>query len=149
MTPRLNLDYKTESCGSAEESKKQQMEKGMAPMMKRGQSGRMKTRWLHVLGQLSRTTLRGNVQPAIGQQCIVMKGVAGQDEGQMGVVTNRSRVMVEVTVAHHTGKGTVTKRKQPSSLIMLEPGLGLVQDVDGTVWVRIIGDVGQQTKRHM
>jgi hypothetical protein len=98
----------------------------------------MRERWLRRFGQLTRTTLRGNVQPVIGQACIIMTGVAGQDEGQMGIVTNRTKVMVEVTMVHSSGKGTTTKSKQPRSLVFLEPGLGLVQEDDGSVWVRVL-----------
>jgi len=54
----------------------------------------------------------------------------------MGVITSQSRVMVDVTFARKTGIGTQTKRKQPCSLVLLEPGLSLVQDANGSVWVR-------------
>ena len=67
-----------------------------------------------------------------------MTGVAGQDEGQMGVVTHHTRVMVGVTFASKTGKGTSTKIKHPRSLVFLEPGLGMMQEPDGSVWVRTI-----------
>ena len=76
------------------------------------------------------------MQPAIGQMCIVMTGVAGQDAGQMGIATSKTKVMVEVTMAHQSGKGTITKAKQVRSLVFLEPGLGMVQDPNGSVWVR-------------
>ena len=69
--------------------------------------------------------------------CLVMTGVAGQDEGQMGVVTRATNVMVDVTMAHKSGKGTITKLKQPRSLVFLEPGLVLVQEHNGSVWVRV------------
>ena len=97
-----------------------------------------KSRWKRLLGLLTRTTVWGNVQPRIGQLCIIMTGVAGQDEGQMGIVTSQTKVMVEVTLASKTGKGTITKTKQPRSLVLLEPGLVLVQDSDGSVWVRAV-----------
>jgi hypothetical protein len=102
----------------------------------------MRERWLRRFAQLTRTTLRGNVQPVIGQACIVMTGVAGQDEGQMGIVTNKTKIMVEVTMVHASGKGTVTKTKQPRSLVFLEAGLGVVQDDNGSVWVRVLPGVG-------
>jgi hypothetical protein len=92
--------------------------------------------WQQLLGFLTRTRVRGNVQPQIGQMCIIMKGRAGHDEGQMGVVTNTSRVMVEVSLLHPKGKGIMTKTKQPSSLVLLEPGLVMVQDKNGSVWIR-------------
>jgi hypothetical protein len=89
--------------------------------------------------------IRGNVQPQIGQLCIIMTGVAGQDEGQMGIVTSRTRVMVEVTLASKSGEGIITKTKQPRSLVLLEAGLVMVQDPDGSVWVR--SSQGQGIKR--
>jgi hypothetical protein len=67
-----------------------------------------------------------------------MKGIAGQDEGQMGIVTSVTRVRVDVTFIPKNGKGTITKSKQPSSLILLANGLTLVQDDFGTVWVSAI-----------
>jgi hypothetical protein len=96
--------------------------------------------WLQALGQLTRTTVRGNVQPKVGQMCIIMKGVAGQDEGQMCVVTSTSKVMVGVAFVHQDGVKTITKSKQPRSLLFLEPGLVLTQDLNGSVWVRSAAD---------
>ena len=91
--------------------------------------------------------MRGNVQPKVGQSCIIMIGVAGQDEGQMGIVTGRTRVMVEVTLAAKSGEGIITKTKQPRSLVLLEAGLLMVQDPDGSVWVRTSKPpVGQKTR---
>jgi hypothetical protein len=94
------------------------------------------SRWRQLLKLMTRTTVRGNVQPPIGQLCIIMTGVAGQDAGQMGVVTHHNKVMVEVTFAARAGKGTTTKTKQPRSLVLLEPGLIMVQDINGSVWIR-------------
>ena len=65
-----------------------------------------------------------------------MTGVAGQDEGQMGIVTSQTKVMVGVSYIPTNGKGISTKTKQPRSLVMLEPGLVMIQDPDGSVWVR-------------
>jgi hypothetical protein len=89
--------------------------------------------------QLVRVGCRGNSLPPIGQACVVMKGTAGKDEGQMGFVTGKTRAMVEVTyVDETTGKPNV-RLKRPSSLVMLEPGLCLAQDPDGAVWIRSRG----------
>jgi hypothetical protein len=148
MTPRLNLDkHQSDSCWSSDDKLCQPHETSAVPIVKKCQRSKMKMRWEYLLGQLSRTTLRGNVQPAIGQQCIIMKGIAGQDEGQMGVITSRSRVMVDVTFAHPTGKGTQTRKKQPCSLVLLEPGLCLVQDSNGSVWVRTVKGTCQQAEK--
>jgi F0F1-type ATP synthase epsilon subunit len=78
--------------------------------------------------------------------CIIMTGIAGQDEGQMGVVTQHTKVMVEVTFAAKSGKGTITKTKQARSLVLLEPGLVMVQDANGSVWVRSISQDGPRDK---
>jgi len=101
-----------------------------------GKTGRIGSRWRRVLSLLTRTGVRGNVQPPLGQLCIILQGVPGQDEGQMGVVTHHTRVMVGVTFAARNGKGMQTKTKQPRSLVLLEPGLIMTQDSDGSVWVR-------------
>ena len=111
--------------------------KDMSPLLtKSKEPSRDRATWRQLFGQLTRTTIRGNVQPSIGQMCLIMTGIAGQDAGQMGVVTRRSKVMVDVTMAHQSGKGTVTKSKHVRSLILLEPGLVLEQDQAGSVWVR-------------
>ena len=82
MTPRLNLDkHQSDSCWSSDDKLCQPHETSAVPIVKKCQRSKMKMRWEYLLGQLSRTTLRGNVQPATGQQCIIMKGIAGQDEG--------------------------------------------------------------------
>jgi hypothetical protein len=96
----------------------------------------MSRQWRKILCKLTRTQARGNVQPQIGQTCLIVKGTAGQDEGQMGIVTNVTRVRVDVTFIPKSGVGTVTKSKQPSSLIFLATGLTIVQDEYGSVWVK-------------
>jgi hypothetical protein len=70
--------------------------------------------------------------------CIIMTSVARQDKGLMGVEINRTRVMVEVILAARSGKGNMIKVKQTRSLEMLESGLTMAQDPDGSVWIRSI-----------
>jgi hypothetical protein len=79
---------------------------------------------------------RGNKQPKLGQMCLVMKGEAGGDEGQMALVSERTPAMVRVTYVCNKHGLTKTKLKHPSSLVMLDPGVTLVQDNDGTMWIR-------------
>ena len=79
---------------------------------------------------------RGNKQPKLGQMCLVMKGEAGGDEGQMALVSERTPAMVRVTYVCNKHGLTKTKLKRPSSLVMLDPGVTLVQDNDGTMWIR-------------
>ena len=79
---------------------------------------------------------RSNKQPELGQMCLVMKGKAGCDEGQMAIVSERTPVMVRITYVCNQRGGTKTKLKQPSSLVMLDPSVTLVQEKDGTMWIR-------------
>jgi hypothetical protein len=108
------------------------------PPWRDGKGKTLSRQWRKCLQRLTRTQTRGNIQPQIGQACLIMKGIAGQDEGQMGIVTSVTRVRVDVTFIPKNGKGTITKSKQPSSLILLANGLTLVQDDFGTVWVSAI-----------
>jgi hypothetical protein len=62
--------------------------------------------------QLVRVGCHGNSLPPVGQNCVVMKGTAGKDEGQMGIVTGNTRAMVEVTyVDETTGKPNVRLKR--------------------------------------
>ena len=65
-----------------------------------------------------------------------MKGKAGDDEGQVGIISDRTAAMVHVTDASDRHGGRTKKLKRPSSLIMLDQNVTLVQEKDGTVWVR-------------
>jgi hypothetical protein len=79
---------------------------------------------------------RGNAMPAVGTHCIVIVGDAKQDLGQMAQVSSRKSKMVEIKYRGKQDRRMDYKMKRPSSLIMLEEGLVLQQDVDGTVWIR-------------
>jgi hypothetical protein len=79
---------------------------------------------------------RGNNRPKRGQMCLVMKGETGNDEGQMAIVSERTTSMVWITYVCNQLGVTKTKLKRPSSLIMLDPSVTLVQDKDGTMWIR-------------
>jgi hypothetical protein len=85
---------------------------------------------------LSRVGARGNKRPPIGQMCLVMTGKVSRDQGQVGLVARHTPCMVEVLVSPENGAQPVSYMKKPSSLIMLEAGLVLVQDDDGIVWIR-------------
>jgi hypothetical protein len=145
MSPRCTAYYADGSIGNVEEDRKKPNDICSSIGGVSSIPLSMKSRWRYLLGLLSRTSVRGNVQPQIGQLCIIMTGVAGQDEGQMGIVTSQTRVMVEVTLASKSGEGIITKTKQPRSLVLLEAGLVMVQDPDGSVWVR--SSQGQGIKR--
>jgi hypothetical protein len=79
---------------------------------------------------------RGNNCPKRGQMCLVMKGETGNDEGQMAIVSECTTSMVRITYVCNQLGLTKTKLKRPSSLIMLDPTVTLVQDKDGTMWIR-------------
>jgi hypothetical protein len=74
-----------------------------------------------------------------------MKGRAGEDEGQMAVVTGSRKVMVEIAWKGETAGLPIRKLKHPQSLVMLEEGLVLEQMADGVVWIRRTrqGDTGR------
>jgi hypothetical protein len=65
----------------------------------------------------------------------VMVGNARQEVGQLAQVTHQTAKMVEIQFRGSKNRRLEHKRKHPSSLIMLEDGLTLKQDVHGTVWV--------------
>ena len=67
MAPRLNVDIQhSDSCISAEEISLLAEEETTVSVVKQDQRVHMKTRWQQLFGQLTRTNLRGNVQPMIG-----------------------------------------------------------------------------------
>jgi hypothetical protein len=78
---------------------------------------------------------RGNALPEVGTRCLVMSGTAGQDCGQMAEVTDQKRQMVGIKYRGSNKRRLEYKVKRPSSLIMLEAGLTVKQDIHGTVWV--------------
>jgi hypothetical protein len=88
------------------------------------------------LKALSRVGPCGNKRPPIGQMCLVMVGKIAGDQGQVGMVTRHTPCRVEISVPVSNGAPSVLYMKKPSSLVMLEPGLMLVQDDDGSVWIR-------------
>ena len=78
----------------------------------------------------------GDALPKVGQRCLVVTGESWQDVGQMGRVTRVMAVMMEIAYRHGQDGLVRIRRKRPSSVIMLEDGLELAQEPDGTVWVR-------------
>ena len=102
-------------------------------------TGNLLTRHLReTYSQLTQVGQHGNVLPALGQQCLIIKGKVGVDEGQMGIIVDQTAAMVEVSfIKDNTGQ-RVSKLKRPSSLILLETGLTVVQEKNGTVWVQSI-----------
>ena len=90
----------------------------------------------HVTRQLAQYRPHGSTRPELGQKCLIMKGKAGDDEGQVGIISDRTAAMVHVTYASDQHGGRTSKLKRPSSLIMLDPDVTLVQKKDGTIWIR-------------
>jgi hypothetical protein len=74
---------------------------------------------------------QGNVLPEVGTRCIVMAGNAGQDCGQMAKVTDQKIQMVGIKYRESNRRRLEYKVKRPSSLIMLEIGLTVKQDIHG------------------
>ena len=93
--------------------------------------------WRERLKRLTRVGIRVDTRPPVGQLCLVMVGKMEQGQGQVGIVTRQTACMVELTMCAGGGEGhTVAHLKRPSSLIFLEQGLVLVQDENGSVWLR-------------
>jgi hypothetical protein len=91
--------------------------------------------WKKIILSLPRMSVRSEELPRIGEQCLVMKGKAGDDEGQVGVVTDRKRCMVEI--AFQGPKGDIRRKlKRPGTLIFLKKGVTVKQDRNGTMWVQ-------------
>ena len=91
--------------------------------------------------QISRLRPTGNTVPAIGQACLIIKGKAGVDQGQVGIISDTTASMVWVTYLQDHHGQQVSKLKRPSSLIMLDPGVSVAQDAQGTIWIRPVGTV--------
>jgi hypothetical protein len=136
MVPRLTENHRFISKWRAEDDRLSCEKTSLPVVIPSDTQVPQKTRWRQRFKQLVRMSIRSNVQPKIGERCLIMTGIAGEDEGQMGVVTKRTRVMVEVSFVPKCGEGIISKNKHPRSLIMLEAGLVLMQDPDGSVWVR-------------
>jgi hypothetical protein len=91
--------------------------------------------WERILRNLPRLRIRGERQWQIGDRCLVMTGKPGLDEGQVAIVIERKPCMVEIAFRGPDGRSR-RKLKRSGSLIGLRPGVSVVQDKDGTVWVQ-------------
>jgi hypothetical protein len=91
--------------------------------------------WRLVLQGLPRLKIRSEKQWRIGERCLVMTGKAGLDEGQVAVITERKPCMVEIAFRGPDGN-IRRKSKRAGSLIGLRPGVRVVQDADGSIWVQ-------------
>jgi hypothetical protein len=91
--------------------------------------------WRRALQRLPRFKVRGEKQWQVGQRCLVMTGKAGCDEGQVVIITERKPCLVEIAFLGPDGK-IRRKAKRPGSLIGLRPGVTVVQEADGTIWVQ-------------
>jgi sialic acid synthase SpsE len=85
--------------------------------------------------RLTRMEPRGNKIPKVGTHCLVMVGNVTQDVGQIARVTKLTVKMVEITSCDAKKQRFEHKLKRPNSLIMLDAGVTMVQDVHGTVWI--------------
>jgi hypothetical protein len=101
----------------------------------KGTSGGWASRLAQGLRQLTWNKRAGNELPPIGQRCLVLRGVEGQDLGQLAIVTMQTRARVHVAYLDLKGQ-QVSKLKVPNSLMLLEDGLEIIRDEDGFVWIR-------------
>ena len=136
MTPHLNLEDRLVSDDNTEEENslaRRNEEKRKDPCPKKRKFSR---RWREKLALLTQVGTPGNTRPQIGQMCLTMVGKINEDVGQIGVITSCTPLMVAVTLLRAVGNVTMTQLKRPSSLILLETGLIVVQELDGSVWIR-------------
>ena len=77
-----------------------------------------------------------NELPGVGQMCLVVKGKAGDDEGQAAIVCRQTASRVEVKYLGPGGNAYKMKLKAPSSLILLEDGLAVKEEDDGSIWIK-------------
>jgi hypothetical protein len=136
MSPRESRNdiwVSDEESEEEQEVSSQQKKPSMIPFWKK--QGR-KPLWHERLKQLTRVGMRGNTRPPVGQLCLVMTGKVDQDQGQVGIVTRQTSCMVEIAIRPTVGDLSMTVLKRPSSLIMLGPGLILIQEKNGSVWIR-------------
>lgn len=132
MTPFIQNDVvvtDSEDDGSCE------LPRYIGPLIPR--TGQLLIRHLRsTLARFIRFRPSGDIRPSIGQTCLIMRGKAGVDEGQVGIISDTTAAMVWVTFLSDQHGKQSSKLKRPSSLIMLDPSLIVVQDPDGTRWIR-------------
>jgi hypothetical protein len=130
---RNDIWVSDEESGGEQELSAQQKKPSMIPFWKK--QGK-KPLWHEQVKRLTRVGIRGSARPPVGQLCLVMTGKVDQDQGQVGIVTRQTSCMVEIAVRPTGRDRNMTFLKRPSSLILLEPGLILVQEKNGSVWIR-------------
>jgi hypothetical protein len=85
--------------------------------------------------QLVRVGRAGSQLPLVGQGCLVLRGDEQKDLGQEAVITKRTAARIQISYRDSTGR-QATRLKHPSSLILLEDGLHVSQDANGSVWIK-------------
>jgi hypothetical protein len=96
---------------------------------------RSPTWWKLILQSLPRFRIRSERQWGVGERVLVMTGKPGLDEGQVAIVTEQKRCMVEV--AFRGPDGTIRRKlKRSGTLIGVRPGVTLVQASDGAMWMQ-------------
>ena len=88
-----------------------------------------------VLRGLPRVFTSRRPQPTLGADVLLLCGDALMERGRMGIVTDIHPKFVSVTQCDSHGN-LVTKKRSPSSLVVLEPGLEGIQSVDGSLIIQ-------------
>ena len=138
MTPHLTRNVRLVSDDDEEEEDSQALRNEKAYKASCPEKRKFSKRWREKLALLTRVGPRGNSRPQLGQMCLTMVGKVNDDLGQIGVVTSVTPCMVSITSLRKDGITTATRLKRPSSLILLEAGLTVVQEKDGSIWIRDI-----------
>jgi hypothetical protein len=105
------------------------------PTNQRKETGnRWTLRLARALRQLTRSRKAGSQLPPIGQGCLNLRGIEGHDLGQAAVIITRTKAGVRVFFVDSNGR-QVSDLKVPSSLMLMEDGLEVVQDMEGYGWI--------------
>ena len=135
MVPFLTRRVRKDSSVDEETENSLSCQSNEVPEMVFSRKQKISQNWREKLALLTRVGARGNTRPPLGQMCLVMVG-KNKDLGQIGLVTSGTPAMVAITSLRTNGTDIVTRLKRPSSLILLEAGLTLEQEANGSIWIR-------------
>jgi hypothetical protein len=125
LTPRQRAEVR-------KVSKEESDDNGIVKWPKRGYEPRS---WRNQLRWLTQTGASRKKLPPVSRFCLILKGDADKDMGQMGIVSRQTKCMVAIVWKDAKNGRVQEKLKQPDLLIQLEDGLRVEQDVDRMLWV--------------
>jgi hypothetical protein len=76
--------------------------------------------------------------PEVGQTCVIMKGEHGREWAKMGLVVGTTAQRCWVGFRNSKTWQKEKRLKAPESLLYLEDGLEMVNDVEGRLWIKTV-----------